>query len=339
MKNILVTGANGHLGFTITKYLVERGYHVNAGVRNTDDKHKTKLLEPLPVKLVELDITKPEQVHSAMVDIDGIFHTAAVLSLSGSRNKIIDQTVQGAMNVVKAADSAKIKKIIYTSSSRVLGPVSTRETPLNENSWHADCHVPYFEAKIIAEKKITQYAKQHNMNVVYMLPSVILGPNINRFSESTALVRDIMLNTLPAIAPISFNFVDVRDAALAHILAYEKSSACGRYIVGNDPINLEALMDEINRYYPIKKPWLKLNKRFFIFISYILAFTSALTGKHPLTTSELAKEFTKGVRYFDLSKTTNELGLSLRSTQITIKDTIEYILENNLLPSAGKDPG
>jgi len=33
-KNVLVTGANGHVGFVLTKSLIERGYHVRASVRD-----------------------------------------------------------------------------------------------------------------------------------------------------------------------------------------------------------------------------------------------------------------------------------------------------------------
>ena len=37
-KNVLVTGANGHVGYALIKLLLERGYNVRASVR---DKKKT----------------------------------------------------------------------------------------------------------------------------------------------------------------------------------------------------------------------------------------------------------------------------------------------------------
>ena len=39
-KNVLVTGANGHVGYALTKLLVERGYNVRASVRNKNDQEK-----------------------------------------------------------------------------------------------------------------------------------------------------------------------------------------------------------------------------------------------------------------------------------------------------------
>ena len=55
-KNVLVTGANGHVGYALTKLLVERGYNVRASVRNKNDQEKAleskeKLIQ-LPSKIL-----------------------------------------------------------------------------------------------------------------------------------------------------------------------------------------------------------------------------------------------------------------------------------------------
>lgn len=331
MKNVLITGANGHLGFTITKYLSEKGYHVFAGVRDKSNKSKTRLLESLYVTLVDLDITNNIQVENAVRKVDGIIHTAAALSLSGKRQNIIDQTVNGAMNVIRAAHKANVKKIIYTSSSRVLGAVSTKEDPLNENSWNTNCKVPYFESKIIAEKEVFRYADENKMNVVCILPSIILGPNINRFSESTDLIRKIMENELPVIAPITFNFVDVRDAAKAHIAAYENKNAKGRYIIGNAPVTMNELFNTVSKYYAIKKPKIRLQRSGFITATYLMNLISFITARKPQTTPQQAIEFTKGNRYLDISRIKNEFGINLKPVEDTIKDTVNYILDKKLI--------
>ena len=44
-KNVLVTGANGHVGFVLTKLLVERGYNVRASVRDKENKELTKNID------------------------------------------------------------------------------------------------------------------------------------------------------------------------------------------------------------------------------------------------------------------------------------------------------
>ena len=77
-KNVLVTGANGHVGYALTKLLVERGYNVRASVRSKNDQEKTLPLSKLDIDLVELDLMEPKTIDSAMDGIDGLFQVAAV---------------------------------------------------------------------------------------------------------------------------------------------------------------------------------------------------------------------------------------------------------------------
>ena len=77
-KNVLVTGANGHVGYTLTKILVERGYNVRASVRNKNDPKLVSHLDSLDIELVEMDLMDPESIESAMQNIEGLFQVAAV---------------------------------------------------------------------------------------------------------------------------------------------------------------------------------------------------------------------------------------------------------------------
>ena len=77
-KNVLVTGANGHVGFVLTKSLIERGYHVRASVRDKNNRELTTHLEKLNAEIVELDIMKPETIEPAMKGMEGVFQVAAV---------------------------------------------------------------------------------------------------------------------------------------------------------------------------------------------------------------------------------------------------------------------
>ena len=61
-KNVLVTGANGHVGFVLTKLLVERGYNVRASVRDKENKELTKNLSVFDVDIVSLNLMHPETI-------------------------------------------------------------------------------------------------------------------------------------------------------------------------------------------------------------------------------------------------------------------------------------
>ena len=60
-KNVLVTGANGHVGYTLTRFLAERGYNVRASVRDKNNKELIKNLKDIEngkSKFIEQDHSK-----------------------------------------------------------------------------------------------------------------------------------------------------------------------------------------------------------------------------------------------------------------------------------------
>ena len=134
-KNVLVTGANGHVGYTLTKILVERGYNVRASVRNKNDPKLVSHLDSLDIELVEMDLMDPESIESAMQNIEGLFPVAAVYQ-SWAKNPdedIINPSIIGGINALKAANNAGIKKVVFTSSTAAVGRSGPNGKALNEN--------------------------------------------------------------------------------------------------------------------------------------------------------------------------------------------------------------
>ncbi len=78
MDNVLITGANGHVGYSITKLLAKKGYTVRASVKDISNKDKTEHLAKLGVEIIEADIMDPQSLKNAVKDMDGVFQVAAV---------------------------------------------------------------------------------------------------------------------------------------------------------------------------------------------------------------------------------------------------------------------
>ena len=96
-KNVLVTGANGHVGYALIKLLLDRGYHVRGSVRDKNNPELVSHLSKLDIDLVELDLMKPETLDAAMKDMEGLFQVAAVYK-SWARNpeeEIINPSIIG----------------------------------------------------------------------------------------------------------------------------------------------------------------------------------------------------------------------------------------------------
>ena len=66
MKRVVVTGANGHVGYSVAKLLVARGYDVRATVRDASDPAKTTHLEALGVEIAQADLMRPETLAPVM---------------------------------------------------------------------------------------------------------------------------------------------------------------------------------------------------------------------------------------------------------------------------------
>lgn len=328
-NRVLVTGANGHLGYTLTQLLSERGYHVCAGMRGIHDERKSRHLREFGVELVELDITNQAQIEAAVQGMDGVFHVAAVFKIAGNPAEIIRPTVEGAVNIVRAAHQAGVKKLIYTSSGRTLGNSSPARQPLTENDWNRRGQVPYTLAKIEAEKQVWAYARQHDLDLVSILPLLILGPNIHRLTESTSIIDNMLHNRYPIIPPIFVNIVDVRDVALAHVLAYENPRATGRYIVGNNPIGLSEVFKHVNEIHPIRIPSMRLSTGVFRLYAHLANLMANLRRRTPPITPAQAREMTEGPRYVDVSRTEKELSLRLKSPRESVQDTVQWLLQTS----------
>ena len=193
-KNVLVTGANGHVGYVLTKLLVERGYNVRASVRDKDNKELTKNLSVFDVEIVSLNLMQPETIEPAMNNIDGVFQVAAVYK-SWARNpeeEIINPSIIGGINVLKAAHNAGVKKIIFTSSTAAVGRSGPNGRALTEKDWNSKSKHPYSYAKTEAEKRAWNFSKEMEMDMVVMNPTAVIGPYFHRHTPSTFLFDKLL---------------------------------------------------------------------------------------------------------------------------------------------------
>jgi dihydroflavonol-4-reductase len=73
-----VTGACGHLGGNLIRALLEAGHHVRAV-----DLRAGAAIERLQVTFVEADVLEPESLRRAFRGVEGVFHLAAIISVTG----------------------------------------------------------------------------------------------------------------------------------------------------------------------------------------------------------------------------------------------------------------
>lgn len=326
MDNILVTGANGHVGYNITKLLADEGYNVRASVRDINDIEKTNHLKELGVQIIEADIMKPETLKSAVEDIDGVFQVAAVFK-TWSKNpikEIIEPSVIGGINVLKAAKQEGVKKVIFTSGNVAMGSDGSSEKIFTENDWNDNAKSPYVLAKTQAEKKAWEFAEQNDLNMVSINPAAVIGPGFYRHTGSTEIFEQIMRNKLPGIFPLNLNYVDARDVAKAHLLAYENKAAKGRYLISDEFFTLKEMLQLIKELDPdIVIPEKEISLNQLKIVSFFDWCGSLFTGKRTLTLDMINETLGKHAK-FSSQKARNELGWKAMDIKQSIKDTVSW---------------
>ncbi len=217
----LVTGGTGFLGTHLVKALVERGERVRVLARGGAPE-----LEGVEIAVGDV-LRDPEgapPLERALDGVDRIYHLAGFVSRSADDGqRMMRVHVDGTRRLFEAAAKAKVRRVLLASTSGTIA-VSRDPEPLDETAPYPTELVgnwPYYLSKIYQEKLALALGKKHDIEVVVVNPSLLLGPGDLRGS-STGDVKKFLRKELPIIPPGGVNFVDARDAALGAIAAMDR---------------------------------------------------------------------------------------------------------------------
>lgn len=122
--NFLVTGGAGFIGSHIVDALVKNGDKVK--VLDDFSSGRRENLKALlnKIKLIEGDIRDKALVNSAMPGVDYVLHQAALRSVPkslGDPELYNDVNINGTLNILNAAQQARVKRVVFASSSSIYG--------------------------------------------------------------------------------------------------------------------------------------------------------------------------------------------------------------------------
>lgn len=328
---VLVTGANGHLGFNLTKSLLAAGHRVRASVRSLAETAKIAPLEALgSVELVEAELSRPDQLRSAMEGVELLFHTAAVYSIvaPAQATEILDASIKGAAAVLHAAADARIRKVVMTSSVVTLPMTVPGAAPVDETHWASDLRVPYIRAKTEGERVAWRIARERNVNLVTILPGGITGPGFARNTPTINLVEAMMRGAMRMAVPrANHTLVDVRDVVSAHLLAGTLECE-GRFVVSNDHApTLREMLEAMHAIDPTVPLPLMTLPDFMLGAMPLFDRLNRLTLGSPLIATEEAVATMKG-KIFNVSNRRSKEVLGWRQSvtqEQTLHDTMKAI--------------
>jgi len=239
MKPALVTGASGFLGWHVARLLIERGYPVRALVRPAS---KLRELDAEPVRG---DLRDPASLARAVAGCGLVFHVAADYRLwAKDPGELYQSNVEGTRNVLEAARSAGVERVVYTSTVGCIGVPRGGLGDENCPVGLADMVGHYKRSKFLAERVALESARA-GLPVVIVNPTAPIGDHDVKPTPTGQIVLDFLRGAMPAFIDTGLNVVDARDTAEGHLLAAERGCPGERYILGSENLTLAGILEKL----------------------------------------------------------------------------------------------
>ena len=138
------------------KELITQLLQAGKQVRAIYNKTKLADFDNENLQQFQCDILDVVGLEEAMMDVDQVYHCAAVVTFNPRRRQqMFKINIEGTANVVNAALDAGIKKMVYVSSVAALGRIR-EDGPINETmNWTEETsNSAYGQSKYLAEMQV-----------------------------------------------------------------------------------------------------------------------------------------------------------------------------------------
>jgi len=325
----LVTGATGFIGSHVARALVEAGHEVTILRRASSP---TANLEGLAVRHALGDLADEASLREAVRGQDALFHVAGLYALWARDRRIFWETnVEGTRRILRAAAEAGVRRIVYTSTVGAVRGSARGEIADESSAFNLEVTGdPYVLSKRRAEEVALELAAA-GAPVVVVCPAGPLGPGDIKPTPTGELIVKFVNRQLPGYTDGGANFVDVRDVAAGHLLAYARGRVGERYILGGENLSVPELMQRLSAVTGLDAPPFKFPHGLVFFFAALLEFLADhITHRPPL----LTKANVRVLRFYlhaSSAKAERELGYTTRPLDQSIRDAITDFAARGLI--------
>jgi nucleoside-diphosphate-sugar epimerase len=321
---VFVSGATGFIGIQLVKRLVSEGVTVHALYRS---ESKAELIHHPNVSLFKGDILDKESLRRALKGCQEAYHTAAFAGVWAKDPGMVERlNVDGALNVIEAAGSQGVRRIVVTSTAGILGP-SEKEAVDEESPAPNSFFTAYEASKFQLEKKLRARCTT-NPEVLIVNPTRVYGPGyLSESNGVTKMIKQYMEGSwrlIPGDGNSLGNYVFVEDVVSGHLLAMRKGTPGERYVLGGENISYKQLFQFTREASGINKKLFRVPLWLMLGTAGLMQGLSKLSGKPPLIVPKLVHKFNHNW-IVSSEKAKRELGYQPRTAQEGIQQTVQWI--------------
>jgi UDP-glucuronate 4-epimerase len=184
MSVVLVTGAAGFIGSSLSEYLVQQGHHV-VGVDNFDpyydreikENNLKALLTNTAFEFHNVDITNADELKRHLPKVDAVIHLAAKVGVLPSLKHPAEYThtnINGTQIILEWMKENQIRKMIFASSSSVYG--NQAKMPFAETDNVDNPISPYAFTKKACELMNHAYHYLYKIDILNLRFFTVFGP-------------------------------------------------------------------------------------------------------------------------------------------------------------------
>jgi len=316
-----VTGGTGFIGRHVVRKLLARGYDVTGLARSEESAAE---LAAMGAAVALGDITDRESMRAGMTGSDVVFHIAGWYKI-GSPDWMIAESINvaGTRNVLGLAYELGVPRIIYTSTTTVLG--DTHGRLVDETFFQGGPFISeYDRTKWLAHYKVAVPLIEKGAPIIIVMPGFVYGPADH--SNLGLLMEDFWRGSLPAVYGPEFvhTYAHVEDVAEGHILAAEKGRTGESYIISGPAVPLGEIVDFWSMITGKPGPRIAIPARLMRPLAPVIGFLGE-TLPLPAMYSREAAAALSATYMVRSDKARTELGWRPRSLQEGMSETFRWI--------------
>jgi len=317
---VAVTGASGHIGYSIVQELLSRGITPKILIhRNNPFSNNQK------VEYVKGSMLSKDDILNLVDGCDYIIHCAAMVSIGGDKEgDVYGANTQGVRNVLEAAKEKNIKRVVHMSSVHVFNigkgdKILTEETDFIPD----DTALIYEKSKRDAQIIAQEFAKE-GLDVVILNPTSVFGAPDYANSRQNHAVWDLYHGKYPFLFKGGYDWVDVKDVAQASANALTMGRSGESYLLSGYYLTIKDLSQTVAKVTGKKITCIELPVPLVRLGVPFVQLYSKIVGTEPLLSHDAIDILLNSPKQIRKTKAANELNFTNRPIEETVAGIIEF---------------